>query len=285
MPGAPGLDPPPSGRPADWIRLTHADDGIELLRAWFGGRAYARHRHDSYAIGVTDAGVQAFDYRGAARASLPGQVMVLHPDEPHDGRAGTAAGFGYRMVYVAPARIAEAARAICGRAVPLPFAAEAVTANAILAGALEAVFAGFPAPPEPLAIDGLVYDLARGLVSADPSIARTRARLDAPAVERARRFLDAAATRSVTSQELEAISGHDRFSLARQFRRAYGTAPYRYLVMRRLDHVRREIRVGRSLVDAALAAGFADQAHMTRQFTAAYGLSPARYRALARAAS
>ena len=65
-------------------------EGVELLRAWFGGRAYARHRHDTYAISVTEAGVQAFDYRGRVEQSLPGEVVVLHPDEMHDGRPGTA---------------------------------------------------------------------------------------------------------------------------------------------------------------------------------------------------
>jgi AraC-like DNA-binding protein len=30
----------------------------------------------------------------------------------------------------------------------------------------------------------------------------------------------------------------------------------------------------------ALAAGFADQAHLTRKFKAAFGVSPARYRRL-----
>ena len=54
---------------------------------------------------LTEVGVQAFDYRGVAEVSTPGQVVVLHPDETHDGRAGTPDGFGYRIVYVAPARI------------------------------------------------------------------------------------------------------------------------------------------------------------------------------------
>jgi AraC-like DNA-binding protein len=31
------------------------------------------------------------------------------------------------------------------------------------------------------------------------------------------------------------------------------------------------------LVEVALAAGFADQAHFTRLFAAAYGLTPGRY--------
>ena len=38
----------------DWVRGRGPACGVELLRAWFGGRAYARHRHDTYAIGVTE---------------------------------------------------------------------------------------------------------------------------------------------------------------------------------------------------------------------------------------
>lgn len=127
--------------------------GVELVEAWFGGRAHARHRHDTYAIGVTDAGVQAFGYRGAACVGTPGQVVVLHPDEAHDGGAGTPDGIGYRMVHVEPSRIAAAALAIRGHAVPLPFLREAVSGNAVFHAAVDGAFAAFPAPPEPLAVD------------------------------------------------------------------------------------------------------------------------------------
>jgi hypothetical protein len=36
---------------------------------------------------VTERGVQGFDYRGRSDVSLPGEVVILHPDELHDGRA------------------------------------------------------------------------------------------------------------------------------------------------------------------------------------------------------
>jgi hypothetical protein len=42
--------------------------------------------------------------------------MVLHPDEPHDGQAGTHDGFHYRMIYVDPALFQQA---LGGK--PLPF--------------------------------------------------------------------------------------------------------------------------------------------------------------------
>jgi AraC-like DNA-binding protein len=281
-----GLEGSCSPDGAGRIRCAGPVEGVELMRASFGGVAYDTHRHDTYAIGVTEAGVQQFDYRGATRTSTAGQVFVLHPDEPHDGRAGGADGFAYREVYVAPGRIAEAVRALCGRRSPLPFVREAVLTSAPLADAVHEAFRGFPAQPEPLACDALVHALARGLLAADPAL-RGSARppaCDLPALERARAFLDEACLRNVASHELEAVTGHSRYDLARQFRRVYGTSPYRYLLMRRLERVRARIAEGAALAETAAEAGFADQAHMTRQFKAAYGLTPARYRSLSRPA-
>jgi AraC-like DNA-binding protein len=262
-----------------WIASSAPAGGVELLRAWFAGPAYSTHRHDTYAIGVTDSGIQVFDYRGAARASRPGQVVVLHPDEAHDGRAGTADGFGYRIVYVEPGHVAAALHDVCGRPRPLPFVREPVSADARLA---RAIASAFGSGREPLAIDAIIGDLAEGLLAAADGAALPAGprRVDRVAVERARQFLDAERTRVVHSTELEAITGLTRYELARQFRLALGTSPYRYLLRRRLDLARQRLHADTRLVDVAGDAGFADQAHFTRTFKAAFGLTPARYRAL-----
>jgi AraC-like DNA-binding protein len=249
-------------------------DGVELLRAWFAGRAFAKHRHDTYAIGVTESGVQTFDYRGRVERSMSGQVVVLHPDETHDGRAGTEGGFGYRIVYVDPARIAAAVRTIRGGPAPLPFTGKPVTRSPTLVRVVTAVFR---CVPEPLALDALVLGLAEGLLEeehGDPG-GRPR-RLDRAALERARQFLDGRLA-IVRSIELETVTGLTRYELARQFRAAYGTSPYRYSMMRRLDFARSRLGVGIPPAEVALAAGFVDQAHLTRMFRAAFGLTPGRY--------
>src|SRR2546428_1384614 len=161
--GGAGLERSCGAKRADWLRSRELSDGVQLLQAWFAGHGFDTHRHDIYAIGLTDVGVQAFDYRGVAEISTPGKVIVLHPDETHDGRAGTPDGFGYRIVYVAPARIHEAARAICGRPCALPFVREPVTANQTLAYAIEDAFR---LGPEPLAIDSVLLRLTEGLLRA-----------------------------------------------------------------------------------------------------------------------
>lgn len=266
----------------EWIASAGPVDGVELFRAQFAGEAYRKHRHDTYAVCVTDSGVQVFDYRGATHTSLPGQVVVLYPDEVHDGRAGTEEGFSYRIVYIEPSRLADAVRAVCGRPYPLPFLRDAVSTNARLARAIRE---GFRMPLEPLAVDSLVVDLAEDLLAgerAGAGLAVSR-RVDTGAVERARQLLDAERSRAVRSAELEAVSGLTRYDLARQFRIALGTSPHRYQLMRRLEHARAAIHDARALAEAASEAGFADQAHFTRAFTAAFGLTPGRYRALRRA--
>src|SRR5215813_9265950 len=277
--GGEGLERSCTGTVASWLASTAPVEGVELFRAWLTGEVYQKHRHDTYAVGVTDRGVQVFDYRGAARVSTRGQVVVLYPDEVHDGRAGTDEGFGYRIVYVEPRHLAEALRALRGGPGPLPFVSDAVSANPSLARAVENAFRG---PLDSLSADGIVVDLAEALLRAErhdvrPTVSR---RVDVRAVERARQLLDAERTRTVHSSELETITGLTRYELARQFRATLGTSPHRYLLMRRLALARDLIHAAHPLVDVAGEAGFADQAHFTRVFKSAFGLTPARYRAL-----
>jgi AraC-like DNA-binding protein len=268
--------------PDEWVDAVAPVDGVELFRARLRGSPFSRHRHDVYAIGVTEEGVQAFGYRGTVEHSLPGQVYVLHPDELHDGRAEGPGLFGYRQIYVTPDRIASALPAITGRPAPLPFAPPVIDDPALA----RVVRAAFTHAAEPLALDALVLRLAEGLLrfSADGPGAALSGRVDLAAVERGRDLLRSRLT-IVQSSEVEAVTGLDRYQFARQFHAVFGTSPYRYSVMRRLDVARVWIRNGRPLADTATEAGFADQAHFTRTFKAAFGMTPGRYAKLCTARS
>lgn len=271
-----------SCEPDEWVDAARPVDGVELFRARLRGSPFSRHRHDVYAIGVTEEGVQAFGYRGTVEHSLPGQVFVLHPDELHDGRAEGPGLFGYRQIYVTPDRIAAALPAITGRSAPLPFAPPVIDDPALA----RVVRTAFTHAAEPLALDALVLRLAQGLrrFSAIGPGAAPPGRVDLAAVERGRDFLRSRLT-IVQSGEVEAVTGLDRYQFARQFHAVYGTSPYRYSVMRRLDVARVWIRNGRPLADTATEAGFADQAHFTRTFKAAFGMTPGRYAKLCTARS
>src|SRR5262245_46843321 len=264
--------------PRDWIRAAPASPGLERVEVRFARGGFDPHRHDAYVVGLTLAGVQEFRYRGAAERCLAGQLFVLHPDELHDGRAGTEDGFRYRTLYVEPRLIADA----LGGARPLPFARRTVSDDRRLAAAITPALEDLDAALEPLQRDQVVLDLADALAAGDRSVARPHgAAIDRRAVGRAREFLDSRLRPGAGSAELEAVAGLSRWELARQFRAALGTSPHRYLVLRRLDRARALIRGGAALVDAAASSGFADQSHMARHFRRAYGVTPGRWARLA----
>jgi AraC-like DNA-binding protein len=255
----------------DWFHRAPDVGGLQRFEAFFAGHGYDLHRHDTYAIGHTLAGVQSFQYRGIQRHSLPGGTIVLHPDEVHDGEAGIESGFQYRMMYIEPALIQQM---LGGQ--PLPFIRNGLSTDPRLFAATEVLLRSLDCPLESLEEQDALFDLAQALNSVSGVTAKRHA-FDYVAAERAREYMHSALDRTVTLEELAHHSGRDRWSLSRDFRLLFGTSPYRYLTMRRLDLVRSLLIQGQSLVSAALIAGFTDQSHMTRQFSKTYGLSPARW--------
>ena len=261
----------------EWIRYRAAAPGLDWAEAALVDLHFSPHRHDTYAVGVTTHGVQAFTYRGVARASCPGDVFVLHPDELHDGRPGGLGGFGYRIVYVAPELIGEA---LGGAA--LPFVVDPLARDRALRAVVPALFPHPADPRETLAENDRVALLAGALARASGAPLQSAARH--PRMARVKEHLAATCAEGISLAVLEREHGLDRFTLARQFRKAYGVSPSRFVTLRRLDLAKRAIAEGRSLAAAAATAGFADQAHMTRQFRAAVGTTPGKWRTLLHAA-
>lgn len=254
--------------------------GIERIEARFHGQGFEPHRHDTYALGVTIAGIQTFRYRGEARFSPPGNVIVLHPDELHDGGAGTEDGLTYRMMYIPPERLLPVT---AERGWTLPFVAAPVVDDPRLARLLLEAIGSMDQAIEPLKFDELVEEIATALLDHAGAPDVQTGRLARAEVLEACDFLRENLCRQVSAADLEGVTGLDRFTLARQFRQLLGTSPHRYLVMRRLERAKTLITAGESLAEAAFASGFADQAHLNRHFKKALGMTPGRFAALAAA--
>lgn len=66
--------------------------------------------------------------------------------------------------------------------------------------------------------------------------------------------------------------------LERLFRHQVGLTPKQFSRIQRVALVRRELRAGESLLETALACGYADQAHFIHDFKAVVGMTPGQYR-------
>lgn len=276
--------------------------GLEAMHARFRDHVYAPHSHDAYSFGVTDAGAQQFHCRGALHTSTAGMVMVLNPDDPHDGRAAADLGYHYRIVHVSPqivrAVLADAAGSAgsagsadsadqadqAGRAdpldaaAPLPLFTRPVLGDRRLADSIARLHAALAADASPLARDERLRAVILGAhlrgATRPPRIRTLADGAQREAAHRARDLMRQAYPEPLPVELLAAAAGCSRFALYRAFSAEFGMSPSDYERQLRLRHARSLLAAGGAPADVAAAAGFADQAHLARWFKRAYGITP-----------
>jgi AraC-like DNA-binding protein len=241
---------------------------VELIEAQLRGGSFSPHRHDTYTIAVTTTGVQSFNYRGDQWRSLPGQAMILHPDEVHDGYCIDQTGFSYRAAYLPPAHV----QTVVGGAA-LPFLAAGVSIDADLVNSAHRLIAICSAENDPFGYQDALQQFVTAMQRCEGS-PTTKRTVNREAVMRVREFLDSVPEPGTSLAQLEAIAGYDRWQLSRDFRSLLGTSPYRYLQCRRLERAKQLLRSGLGLAAAAHEAGFADQSHFGRIFRQTFGTTP-----------
>jgi len=260
--------------------------GLEVLHASYVTHAFARHTHGEFAVGLIDAGVERFEYRGATHTAPAASTIVLNPEEVHTGTAASDQGWAMRMLYVDPELLRGAAGEVAGRIRDVPFFGEAVLADVHLAGFLNALHVALVGPATALEREmrllwALAYLLRRH--ADDPPRDRPVPRASA-AVQRAREYLDAHSARNVSLRELAHIAALSPYHLARAFRREIGLPPHLYLEQRRASHAKRLLLGSAPLSHVAMDVGFADQSHFTKRFKRFVGVTPRQYRLGARGA-
>jgi AraC-like DNA-binding protein len=264
----------------DRIRLVRDPaTGVEAIQASFAAHAYDPHRHDDWLVGVTERGVQDFACRGARRRSTPGRVILIEPQETHDGQAGTEGGFAYRMLYLPRAWLQAG---LADQRSGDPGFATTLCDDSQLAAAIRHAWLALSHPCERLMRDSALDDVLHRL---RPHLGRPQR--DAGAgralrmARRARERLNDDIATNISADALaEAAGAADRFQLARAFRAAFGTSPHAYQAQFRLLHARHLLAAGTRPAAVAAECGFADQSHLGRRFRRAYGLTPAAYRSL-----
>ncbi len=257
------------------------------MHAGFRGHVYHRHSHDTYSLGVTESGAQAFTCRGAGHVSTAGLVMAFNPDDPHDGHAATGTGFTYRMIHLAPALLTGLLTDLTGATAGMPLFAAPVIDDPALAAALLRLHRSLTGPSSPLEQSerlAMAAALAIRHAAGQPGDrqragpAGLTARDRTAAAARVRAFLQDCAA-GATLADLASAVDCSRFAAYRAFRAQYGLSPSEYQRQLRLRAARRALAGGAAVADAAAASGFADQAHLTRWFRRCYGITPGAYRA------
>lgn len=81
----------------------------------------------------------------------------------------------------------------------------------------------------------------------------------------------------ITLDKLQQISGSNKFSIIRNFKRVYVTTPAAYHLQYRVAEAKRLLSKGADVFDICEELRFYDQAHLIREFKKMYGITPRAY--------
>jgi AraC-like DNA-binding protein len=255
--------------------------GVDLLRARFVTHRYSRHAHETYTLGLIEAGLEEFEYGGTLHRAGPGAVALLNPEVVHTGQAGSPAGWAYRVLYPEVNVVAGVAAEL-GWTRGVPYFPDTVVYDERSGGLLRAAHVaaerGDRLASSTLlrtALARLLTAHARPMPRSDPPPAACR--LAPAAVATTRDLLAVRLADPPSLDDLAVAAGMSPFALLRAFRGETGLPPHAYLNQLRVRHARRLLDGGLAPAIVAAEAGFADQAHLTRHFKRVVGVPPGAY--------
>jgi AraC-like DNA-binding protein len=259
-----------------WQHPSFPDMG--LLKARFTRHRYELHTHPTYVVALITHGCERLRVGGRRIVAPVNTVIVVNPEEAHDGEPGVETGWSYRTFYPSVRMMTDVARELGHD--ENPWFPDGLIDDPALAGMLAAAHrtaerADDDAEASMLA--ALRYMLARYATgrrqphAGDHSGAGRRIGVYRDVVE-------ADPCRSLDLQSLAWAAGVTRFQVIRDFKVTTGLTPGAYVRNRRLQLARGLIAQGAGLAEAAAAAGFSDQSHLSRVFRRSQGITPGMFR-------
>ena len=242
---------------------------------------YARHSHETFSVGLIDSGASTYINGNHQCRIEAGTLVLMNPGDVHACNPIQNQPWAYRMLYVDTGWLSELQDDLGMGGAGFRCFAPIMTRDPLLQ-------AGFRCLHAVLIDDNA--DLLQKEAAAVSFFSELHEQLALEVgvpggdlkLQRAAEFIADNYQRSLKLDEISLMAGVSPSSLIRAFKKQFGMTPHAYLTNRRVQFARAELRRGLPIADVALAAGFADQAHLQRAFKQLLAATPGHYRTVNR---
>ena len=248
-------------------------DNIEFAASERMTHIFPLHFHYEYMIGVSTAGLQEFADGEGTYIVPPRSILVMNPMQLHAHYPLDDIGWSHRSLYLSPdlMRHLQPAAGRFGRMVIQDERLYEEYMRLHDAASRESPDLAPPGAAELGALVARLFTVAG--VETGPRDSALAAR-----IAEVRAWVSDHCVEKLGLEGLAARFSWDKYQLIRQFRKYTGVTPNVYLKIVRVERARRLLRQQVPVVEAALEAGFYDQAHLHHAFLEYTGMRPAAYR-------
>jgi AraC-like DNA-binding protein len=274
---------PGTNRSTSWSE--EAFGATEFLSADYRDFVFPAHLHETFAIGVIQAGGQRFRPGRASALVMPaGTLCAINPGVVHEGCPATEQGWRYRMFYPSPTLVAGALEHAQRASVSGEWGLEShVIEDRELYREFLILHLSSQLEDTLLERQTRIGEFLRRFFERHGNFSpeRSQPRVAPRTVARVREYLHSMYPRQVSIDDLAQAAGVSGTHVIRAFSAETGMPPHAYLVSLRVERAKALLRQGRSVAEAALETGFYDQSQLTRHFKRLTGVTPALFAAQA----
>ncbi|WP_114787832.1 AraC family transcriptional regulator [Vibrio tetraodonis] len=256
--------------------LTTQNKAIGLIHANYQKFAFRRHYHLDFHIGLVTSGQQKFFYQGVNHTIGQGQVVIMPPDELHDGSSIHSNGYQVRVFSIDPKWFSELAD-LKSEKDQVQFS-QLIIANPTLFQHMVRVHQALGTNNlSQLAKDCLPYEGFELLFRHYGAIQQKNTLpLGNQSISTLKDYLMENLAQPVKLEELSQLCELSPTQFQRHFKAKVGLTPYAWLSRLRLEYGFKLLKNGVSGTAVAHQIGFYDQAHFSKAFKASYGISPSK---------
>ena len=260
---------------------------LEVRTTLQSTQPYAEHFHSAFSFGLILEGGTCFTLMGQPHQALKGDIALIAPGLSHSCNPLDGKPRSYLMAYFDANWFVQHICRPLGIADAYAVTKPVVSAPALFQQGIAALEAFCKGEDGAEARFVAMFTQMQRTYCCLANITESNNRADS-AFAAANLLLaaDSAATTDEANQpnadhapvtSLAHRAGLRRESFSRAFRRTAGLPPKAWLHCLRLEKARALLRQGKSITEAALAAGYADQSHFHRMFVKFYSVTPGCY--------
>jgi AraC-like DNA-binding protein len=240
-----------------------------------------RHSHEDYQLCLSLGFPGEYRYRGSNYGVPVGSLSIIHPGEVHSARdpEDRRKNANFRLMYVRPDLLRDAAADLSGRATGEPFFPSPILFDRELVRRFQRLHVSLEEPASELERGSRLLSVLTQLVRRH---ADTRSYSGPPAgapgaVGLVREYLHENYAENISLKELAHRANLSPYHLNRIFSREVGLPPHRYQIAVRVGRARELLAKGTPITRVAAETGFADHSHLTRTFKRLVQVPPSRY--------
>ncbi len=261
------------------IRTIYLDSDLNIEAYRFKGimQKFPAHFHEYYVIGFIEEGQRSLVCKGEEYIINPGDLLLFNPYDTHSCEQIDGKTLDYRYINVTLAVMKKLVLEINGNNT-LPCFKPNVVYQSDLVPSLKELHLKISQNESEFKKEELFLYFMEELIQTHSDLTILPSALETShEITTVCSYLEGNYTKTITLNDLSALTGWSKYHLLRSFSKQKGLSPYSYLETIRVNHAKRLLEQGVKPIEVTLFTGFSDQSHFTKLFKRQIGLTPEQY--------